>query len=116
MYYGFGVQQDVLMLAKYDINIEIVDIRELLQRSRFAERMATEGSGLKAAYLIVFGKTPSIKSHDGIAELQIIHELYRKATRLRKQTHLELMPFGHCAGMPTRNTSRISGVPQMDTD
>ena len=99
-YYGFGVQQDVAMLTKYDIEIDIVDIRQLLQRSRFAERMATEGSGLEAAYLIVFGKAPNIENHDGFAELHVIHDLYCKSVRLKKQSLLRLMPHGHCAGMP----------------
>jgi hypothetical protein len=101
-FYGYGVQQDISMLAKYDVHIDIVDIRGLLQRSRFAERMATEGSGLESAYLIVFGKKPDSTTHDGPEELQVIYDLYRKAIRLKKQEHIDVMPHGHCAGMPLR--------------
>lgn len=102
IFYGYGVQQDISMLVKYDIGIEIVDIRGLLQRSRFAERMATEGSGLESAYVIVFGKEPDHMTHDGPDELQVIYDLYRKAIRLKKQEHIGVMPYGHCAGMPLR--------------
>lgn len=99
LFFGYGVHQDVSMLAKYGVSVEILDIREMLQRSRFAERMATEGSGLESVYLIVFGKAPDT-THDGPEELQAIYDLYRKAIRLKKQEHIGVMPHGHCAGMP----------------
>lgn len=106
MYFGFGVQQDIRMLAKYGIDIEITDLREMVQRSRHEARMATEGSNLETVYFILTGMTPQLDSHNGLSELNLIHEIYKKAIRLKKKTHLEVMPHGHCAGMPLRQYVR----------
>ena len=99
-YYGFGVENDKKMLAKYGININIIDIRELLQLSEFKSNMATEGSGLEATYLIVTGKYPELVNHDGLDELKIIHELFNAASQLKLNNLLTVMPHGFCAGMP----------------
>ena len=99
-FYGFGVQQDMIMLNKYGIKLDILDIREILQLSKHEKRLATEGSGLEAAYLIVTGKYPELKNHDGADELLIIKKLFDAAKKLRKKEFLTVMPHGHCAGMP----------------
>jgi len=101
-YYGFGVTQDMSMLAKYDIDISIIDIREKLQLSEFDYRLATEGSGLEAAYYIVTGKIPQIENHCGLDEIYIIAELYEASLNLELKEFLEFMPHGHCAGMPLK--------------
>ncbi len=101
-FYGFGVQQDILMLNKYGIKLNIIDIREMLQLTKHEATLATEGSGLEAAYLIVTGKHPELKNHDGIDELKIIKELFLAARKLRKKEYLTVMPHGHCAGMPLK--------------
>ncbi len=100
--YGFGVQQDLLMLQKYDIKVPINDIREMLQLSKFEYRMATEGSGLEDTYTIATGKIPNLKNHDGIDELYVMKELYEIAMTVRKKKLLTVMPHGHCAGMPLK--------------
>lgn len=100
IYYGFSTQQDALMLKKYGINIEIKDIREMLQLSSYEQRMATEGSGLEATYYIVTGKLPELESHSGLDELRIIRELYECAIKIEQRKHFTVMPFGFCAGMP----------------
>lgn len=102
VFYGFGVQQDRLMLGKYGIRIPINDIREMLQLSKFEQRLATEGSGLESSYLIVTGSYPDLQNHDGIKELEIIIALYEKAIKLKKKKHLTIMPHGHCSGMPLK--------------
>lgn len=99
-FFGYGVQKDREMLAKYDIRIQINDIREMLQLSRHEYRMATEGSGLEEAYFIAFGSRPPLNNHNGIPEILVMRQLYKYATRIKKNQHLTLMPFGHCAGMP----------------
>ena len=99
-YYGFGVQQDMLMLNKYGIQINIIDIREMLQLSKHEVRLATEGSGLETAYFIVTKKIPEINDHNGIEELHLIRDLFLATKHLRKKEFLTVMPHGHCAGMP----------------
>ena len=99
-YYGFGVDQDIIMLLKYGIDIDIKDIRTMLQLSEHEVRLATEGSGLEAAYLIVTGKYPELLNHDGLHELKLIVELYEIAITLPQKEFLSVMPHGHCAGMP----------------
>jgi hypothetical protein len=100
-FYGFGTQQDVAMLAKYGINITVIDIREWFQRSKHELRMANEGSGLEATYYIVTGRHPELTTHDGIKELEIIADLYLQFKKIKKFNDvLSVMPHGHCAGMP----------------
>lgn len=96
---GFSPSQDILMLKKYGIDIKITDIREQMQLTKHELRMATEGSSLECCYLIATGKYPELKSHDGVDELRIIHELYQEVEKLEKNHTLTVMPHGHCAGM-----------------
>lgn len=101
IYIGFGVQKDIEMLKKYEIPIEnIIDIREILQRSKHEVRIATEGSGLEEIYLIATGKSPSLISHSSFDELLLIEELFHIAMTIEKNEFLSVMPHGHCAGMP----------------
>ncbi len=98
-YYGFSPSQDILMPKKYGIDIKIIDIRKQMQLTKHEVRMATEGSSLECCYLIATGKYPELKSHDGVDELRIIHELYQEVEKLEKNHTLTVMPHGHCAGM-----------------
>lgn len=99
-YFGFGTSQDKLMLNKYGITLEISDIREMLQLSKHEQRLATEGSGLEAAYYIVTGKLPNLENHDGEQEILIISELFQEAIKPTDKEFLTVMPHGFCAGMP----------------
>lgn len=99
-FFGFGTAMDIKMLSKYGINIQIEDIQTKLQRSKFAYRMATEGSSLEATYLIVTGKYPDNINHASIDELNIIYELYKEVKKIKKlHRYMKYVPFGHCAGM-----------------
>lgn len=102
VFYGFGVQQDCLMLGKYGIRIPIIDVREMLQLSKFEQRLATEGSGLESSYLIVTGDYPDLQNHDGLEELSKIADIFKIAKKLKKKKHLTIMPHGHCSGMPLK--------------
>lgn len=99
-YFGFGVSQDLKMLAKYKVHISINDIREMLQRSKFDSKIATEGSGLESVYYIVTGKVAELNSHDGVNEVHIIKELYDAACNEPLSEYINIMPHGFCSGMP----------------
>lgn len=99
IFYGFGVQQDIKMLSKYGCEIEINDIRTHFQQSSFAYRMATEGSSLEATYLIVTGKFPENINHADYSEMNLISELYREMGKHKAESFMQIVPFGHCAGM-----------------
>lgn len=99
-FYGFSPQQDILMLKKYGINIKITDIREWIQLSKHEVRLATEGSSLECCYYIVCEKFPNLQSHDGEAEIELMFELFLKASKLKKKKYLTVMPFGFAASMP----------------
>lgn len=99
-FFGFGVEMDKKMLAKYDIELEIKDIRTHFQKSKFAYRMATEGSGLEETFLIVTGLYPPDTSHADLTELMVVSELYKKMKDTEADEFISIVPFGHCAGMP----------------
>lgn len=99
-YFGFGIDSDFKMLCKYDIEINITDIRTHYQLTEFELRMATEGSGLEETYLIVTGKYPEISNHSDLSELYLIKELYDSMTKYEKKDYFSIMPHGFCAGMP----------------
>lgn len=99
-FHGFSVSQDLLMLKKYGIDVDINDIQQALQLSDFEYRIATEGRSLECVYYIVTGKIPKLKNHYGIDELHVIKELYDVAASITPNTLLFIMPHGHCAGMP----------------
>ena len=99
-FYGFGTTQDKLMLKKYDIDIEIKDMREILQLSEYDSKMAIEGSGLEVVYYIVTGKIPESTSHNGVDELHLMKEIYDEIINIKPKQYFEVMPHGHCAGMP----------------
>jgi len=98
-FWGFGVEQDVKMLAKYGINITINDIRTHFQCTEFAYRMATEGSGLEPTYLIVTGEYPPVISHSDFSEMILIETLFHKIKDYDADTYMSVVPFGHCSGM-----------------
>jgi hypothetical protein len=99
-FYGYSPSMDLLMLRKYNIDIDIIDIRELLQLSPFEERLAKEGNNLETAYYIVTNKIPEIKNHGDLDELRLVAELFEWTKKLKLKNYLTVMPFGHCAGMP----------------
>lgn len=100
-FYGFGIQQDIKMLAKYGIHIErYIDLREELQRSMYAQKMATEGSNLECVYYILTGKWPNHSNHSGIEELDTIFEIYQHSHNIVLEEYIRYMPHGFCAGMP----------------
>lgn len=99
-FYGFGTTQDKLMLKKYDIDIEIKDMREIFQLSEYDSKMAIEGSGLEVVYYIVTGKIPDSTSHNGVDELHLMKEIYDEIGNIKPKQYFEVMPHGHCAGMP----------------
>ena len=96
---GFGVEQDIKMLTKYGWHITINDIRTHFQRTEFAYRMATEGSGLEPAYLIVTGEYPQKVSHADFSEMILIEKLFEKMKEYGADTYMSVVPFGHCSGM-----------------
>jgi hypothetical protein len=100
VFYGFGIEQDKKMLLKYGCELNISDIRAYYQKSEHAYRMATEGSGLETTYRIVTGKYPEKASHSSIDELYLIQELFNHMTITEQHQFMEVVPFGHCAGMP----------------
>lgn len=100
-FYGFGIQQDIKMLAKYGIYLEnYIDLREELQRSMYAQKMATEGSNLECVYYILTGKCPNHSNHLGIEELDTIVEIYHRSRGLILDQYIKYMPHGFCSGMP----------------
>jgi hypothetical protein len=99
-YFGFGVDQDKLMLRKYGIDIEITDIRQMFQLSEYEHKLATEGSGLEVVYFMATGEKKWSVAHHGLGELEIIMKLYYIALTLEQKEFLTVMPHGHCAGMP----------------
>ena len=98
-FWGFGVEQDMKMLAKYGWNISIQDIRAHFQRTEFAYRMATEGSGLEPTYLIVTGEYPPKASHADFSEMILIEKLFEKMKEYDADTYMSVVSFGHCSGM-----------------
>lgn len=98
-FWGFGIDQDVKMLSKYGCRLQIRDIRTHFQRSEFAYRMATEGSGLEATYLIVMGECPPAASHADFSEMILIEALFQKMKDYPARGIMKVVPFGHCAGM-----------------
>lgn len=98
-FWGFGVEQDIKMLAKYGWYITINDIRTHFQRTEFAYRMATEGGGLEPTYLIVTGEYPPKASHADFSEMILIEKLFEKMKEYNADTYMSVVPFGHCSGM-----------------
>ena len=98
-FFGFGVQMDEKMLAKYGWHVSIQDIRTHFQRTEFAYRMATEGSGLEPTYLIVTGEYPPKASHADFSEMILIEKLFEKMKEYDADTYMSVVPFGHCSGM-----------------
>jgi len=98
-FYGFGVEQDKKMLAKYGCFVEIKDIRTHFQKTEFAYRMATEGSGLEETFFIVTGEFPPTTSHADLSELFLIEKLYQKMKETEANEYMSVVPFGHCSGM-----------------
>jgi len=98
-FWGFGVEQDMKMLAKYGWNVSIQDIRAHFQRTEFAYRMATEGSGLEPTYLIVTGEYPPKASHADFSEMILIEKLFEKMKEYDADTYMSVVSFGHCSGM-----------------
>jgi len=98
-FWGFGVEQDIKMLAKYGWHITINDIRTHFQRTELAYRMATEGSGLEPTYLIVTGDYPPKASHADFSEMILIEKLFEKMKEYNADTYMSVVPFGHCSGM-----------------
>ena len=92
------------MLAKYGVNIEIVDLQELIRRNPKYELALSIGcSSMEAAYLLLTGKKPQLKTHLSLAELSLIREIYQETINFEDlNEHFTLMPYGHCAGMPIR--------------
>lgn len=98
-FYGFGVDQDKKMLAKYGLHISINDIRTHFQKTDFAYRMATEGSGLEETFLIVTGEYPPTASHSDFSEMLLIEMLFNKMNEHDADCYMSVVPFGHCSGM-----------------
>jgi len=104
VFYGFGTSMDIKMLQKYNIYISIIDIREHFQKTEYAYRIATEGSGLEEVYLIVTGKYPDKKiSHSDVSELLLIKKLYDKMLETPTSEYMEIVPHGFAAGMKIRD-------------
>lgn len=99
-FYGFSVTQDLLMLRKHDIQLNIIDIREKLKLSKFGEQLAIEGSSMECAYYIVTNKIPNIENHGDLNELDLILELFDFVKTAELKEYLTVMPHGHCSGMP----------------
>lgn len=99
-FFGFGVEQDKKMLAKYGFHKSITDIRTHFQKTKFAYRMATEGSGLEPTYLIVTGEYPPLVSHADFSEMYLIEKLFYKMKEYEADAYMSVVPFGHCSGMP----------------
>ena len=99
-FYGFGTTQDKSMLKKYMIDIEIKDIREMFQLSEYDSKLAIEGSGLEVVYYIVTNEIPTSTNHNGIDELHLMKKLFDVVMGLKLKILFEVMPHGHCAGMP----------------
>jgi len=98
-FWGFGVEQDMKMLAKYGWCPSIHDIRSHWQKTEFAYRMATEGSGLEPCYFIVTGEYPPDASHADFSEMILIERLWEKMEEYPAQEFMSVVPFGHCSGM-----------------
>ena len=60
-FHGYSVSKDIEMLNKYNINIEINDIKENFMLSDYEERLAKEGSSLECVYYIISGDLPNLK-------------------------------------------------------
>lgn len=98
-FWGWSISEDVKMLKKYDIEMRIADIQERLRLTEeFETRMAVEGSGLEAVYLLATEAIVTI-DHAGTDELDVIHKLYDVAQALIPRKHLTIMPYGFARGM-----------------
>lgn len=101
MFYGYSVSQDMLMLGKYDINLNISDLQETLRLCPDYElQMATGCNKMELACYLVTGKIPPTNTHYDIKEIYLIAEIYEKCKSLKQNDFYTVMPFGHCAGMP----------------
>lgn len=98
-FWGFGVEMDKKMLAKYGWNVSIQDIRTHFQKTKLAYRMATEGSGLEETYFIVTGEYPPTASHADFSEMFLIERLFEKMKEHEADEYMSIVPFGHCSGM-----------------
>lgn len=98
-FYGFGVEQDKIMLTKYGAYLSIKDIRTHFQKTEFAYRMATEGSGLETTYLIVTGEYPPYANHADFSEMFLIESLFEKIKQYESMQHFSIVPFGRFSGM-----------------
>jgi hypothetical protein len=104
LFYGFGTSMDIKMLKKYNIYISIIDIREYFQKTEYAYRMATKGSGLEEVYLIVTEKYPDKKiRHSDVSELLIIKKLYDKMLETPSSEYVLIVPHGFAAGMKIKD-------------
>lgn len=99
-FHGFSTSQDLLMLRKYNVQLNIIDIREKLKLSKHEEQLAIEGNSMECAYYIVTNKIPNIENHGDINELKLIVELFEFVRTAELKEYLTVMPHGHCSGMP----------------
>lgn len=100
-FWGFGTTEDMKMLSKYGIGITINDIRNHYQKNKeVALKMAVEGSGLEETYFLVTGRYPPKASHASFSELLLIKKLFEKMEKFEAEEFMEVMPWGHCSGMP----------------
>ena len=98
-FWGWSTSEDLKMLRKYGIEIKIADIQERLRLTdEYETRMAAEGSGLEAVYLLATGEIVEA-DHAGVGELDLIHKLYDVAQSLTPRKHLTVMPYGFARGM-----------------
>jgi hypothetical protein len=102
IYHGYSVQQDLVMLKKYDINIEIVDLQEKMRLNPEYEKiLAVECASMESAYFLLTGKVPPLNTHWGSGELDLLREIYQAVEKFADNNELlTIMPWGHCAGMP----------------
>lgn len=103
-FFGYSASMDQSMLLKYGLEIEIVDLQELVRRNPVYELdLAIGCASMEAAYLLLTGKKPPLRTHLNLSELSLIREIYLKAVDFTElNDFLTLMPYGHCAGMPIR--------------
>lgn len=101
-FFGYSVSMDKTMLLKYGLDIEIIDLQELLRRNPMYELDLASGcSSMEAAYFLLTGKRPNLKSHLKLSELILIREIYERVVEFKDLNEvLTLMPYGHCSGMP----------------
>ena len=102
--FGFAPKMDNLMLSKYHIPYEFhiqKDIQEMAQLTdEYEFRLATEGRSLETVYYIVCEKLPNLANHGDLQELELIRQLVKKLENIKRNTFLNYVPWGFCAGMP----------------